>query len=123
MAFFFLLKGFETRGTEISRRLTAWENLLDSVSHVGPLTTNPLEAQAMLAQSPEAVEVRGREKQQDQRAAKHEEGRHRRRRRSEEGGRMRRKVLSPSDEVNKEQSAKSGTCFSIFNVYGEGMTV
>jgi len=39
--------GFETRGTAISNRLTAWENLLDSVSHVGPLTTNPLEASAL----------------------------------------------------------------------------
>ena len=43
-----VIQGFETRGTEISRRLTAWENLLDSVSHVGPLTTNPIEAKGMM---------------------------------------------------------------------------
>ena len=24
-------------------RLTTWENLLDSISHVGPLTTNPIQ--------------------------------------------------------------------------------
>ena len=41
-------QGFETRGTIISRRLTAWENLLEAVSHVGPLTTNPLEARGMV---------------------------------------------------------------------------
>ena len=46
-----IFQGFETRGTDISRRLTAWENLLDSVSHVGPLTTNPLEAKGMLSRS------------------------------------------------------------------------
>eukprot|EP00094_Tigriopus_californicus_P007180 TCALIF_06912-PA protein Name:"Similar to disp Protein dispatched (Drosophila melanogaster)" AED:0.12 eAED:0.12 QI:365/0.5/0.6/0.8/0.75/0.8/5/0/324 len=39
--------GFLTRGTEIARRLTAYENLLDSVSHIGPLTTNPLEARSL----------------------------------------------------------------------------
>ena len=49
--FFVRFQGFETRGTDISRRLTAWENLLDSVSHVGPLTTNPLEAKGMLSRS------------------------------------------------------------------------
>lgn len=36
----------------ISRRLTAWENLLDSVSHIGPLTTNPLEARGIIARNP-----------------------------------------------------------------------
>jgi hypothetical protein len=39
--------GFETRGTLISSRLTAWENLLDSVSHIGPLTNNPSEAKRL----------------------------------------------------------------------------
>ena len=37
------LQGFESRGTEISTRLTTWDNLLDSISHVGPLTTNPIQ--------------------------------------------------------------------------------
>ena len=37
------LQGFESRGTEISARLTTWDNLLDSISHVGPLTTNPIQ--------------------------------------------------------------------------------
>ena len=40
-------QGFETRGTPISIGLTTWSNLLDSVSHLGPLTTNPLEGRAM----------------------------------------------------------------------------
>ncbi len=40
-------QGFETRGTPISAGLTAWSNLLDSVSHVGPLTTNPLEGRVL----------------------------------------------------------------------------
>ena len=31
----------------ISSRLTAWENLLDSVSHIGPLTNNPAEAKRL----------------------------------------------------------------------------
>merc|ERR1712141_163029 len=39
--------GFETRDTLISIRLTAWENLLDSVSHIGPLTNNPSEAKRL----------------------------------------------------------------------------
>jgi hypothetical protein len=43
------MQGFETRGTVISRRLTAWENLLEAVSHIGPLTTNPLEARGMIS--------------------------------------------------------------------------
>merc|ERR1712074_128003 len=34
-------------GTLISSRLTAWENLLDSVSHIGPLTNNPAEAKRL----------------------------------------------------------------------------
>ena len=38
-----LLQGFETRGTRISARLAAWSNLVDSISHAGPLTANPLE--------------------------------------------------------------------------------
>ena len=37
------MQGFETRGTPIADGLTAWSNLLDGVSHLGPLTTNPLE--------------------------------------------------------------------------------
>ena len=36
-------QGFETRGTPISARLSAWSNLVDSISHAGPLTANPLE--------------------------------------------------------------------------------
>ena len=36
-------QGFESRGTEISIRLTTWDNLLDAISHVGPLTTNPIQ--------------------------------------------------------------------------------
>ena len=39
----FLFKGFESRGTLISDKLTSWDNLLDSISHVGPLTTNPIQ--------------------------------------------------------------------------------
>ncbi|CAB4056112.1 unnamed protein product [Lepeophtheirus salmonis] len=35
--------GFETRGTDISSRIIAWDNLIDSVSHLGPLTSNPME--------------------------------------------------------------------------------
>ena len=41
--FNFNIQGFESRGTEISVRLTTWANLLDAVSHVGPLTTNPIQ--------------------------------------------------------------------------------
>ena len=37
------LQGFESRGTEISNKLSTWENLLDAISHVGPLTTNPIQ--------------------------------------------------------------------------------
>ena len=37
----------------ISNRLTAWENLLDSVSHVGPLTNNPSEAKRLLVIRPD----------------------------------------------------------------------
>lgn len=33
--------GFETRGTEISDRLIAWNNLQDSIKLTGPLTVNP----------------------------------------------------------------------------------
>ena len=29
-------------------RLTTWENLLDSISHVGPLTTNPIQVKLLL---------------------------------------------------------------------------
>ena len=36
-------QGFESRGTEISAKLVTWANLLDSISHVGPLTTNPIQ--------------------------------------------------------------------------------
>jgi hypothetical protein len=36
-------QGFESRGTDISNKLSTWENLLDSISHVGPLTTNPIQ--------------------------------------------------------------------------------
>ena len=39
----FLFQGFESRGTLISDKLTSWDNLLDSISHVGPLTTNPIQ--------------------------------------------------------------------------------
>ena len=42
-----MFQGFETRGTIISSRLTAWENLLDSISHIGPLTNNPSEAKRL----------------------------------------------------------------------------
>ena len=38
-----LFQGFEARGTDISIRQTTWDNLLDSISHVGPLTTNPIQ--------------------------------------------------------------------------------
>ena len=37
----------------ISNRLTAWENLLDSVSHIGPLTNNPSEAKRLLVIRPD----------------------------------------------------------------------
>ena len=40
---FELFQGFESRGTDISNKLSTWENLLDSISHVGPLTTNPIQ--------------------------------------------------------------------------------
>ena len=43
-----LLQGFETRGTRISARLAAWSNLVDSISHAGPLTANPLEGARVL---------------------------------------------------------------------------
>ena len=43
----FSLQGFETRGTDIALRLTTWSNLLDFVSHLGPLTTNPMEGRAL----------------------------------------------------------------------------
>ena len=29
-------------------RLTTWENLLDSISHVGPLTTNPIQVMIVM---------------------------------------------------------------------------
>ena len=38
-----MFEGFESRGTTLSDRLTTWDNLLDSISHVGPLTTNPIQ--------------------------------------------------------------------------------
>lgn len=34
-------QGFEARGTEISQRATAWENLLDSTRANGLLSVNP----------------------------------------------------------------------------------
>ena len=37
-------KGFECRGTVLSQRATAWENLLRATRRSGPLSTNPLEA-------------------------------------------------------------------------------
>ena len=67
----------------ISSRLTAWENLLDSVSHIGPLTNNPAEAKrlqvirpdqnAPLAQklSPESVQhLKGKSKKNQQKRRK-----------------------------------------------------
>ena len=67
----------------ISSRLTAWENLLDSVSHIGPLTNNPAEAKrlqvirpdqnAPLAQklSPESVQhLKGKSKKTQQKRRK-----------------------------------------------------
>ena len=43
---YFSAQGFEARGTPISDRLSTWANLLDSISHVGPLTTNPIQVAA-----------------------------------------------------------------------------
>jgi hypothetical protein len=37
-------KGFECRGTALSRRAVAWENLLRASQPAGPLSTNPLES-------------------------------------------------------------------------------
>jgi hypothetical protein len=37
-------KGFECRGTTLSRRAVAWENLLRASQPAGPLSTNPLES-------------------------------------------------------------------------------
>ena len=42
-------QGFETRGTPISARLSAWSNLVDSISHAGPLTANPLEGGRLMS--------------------------------------------------------------------------
>lgn len=41
------LQGFETRGTEISNRLTAWHNLLEETRPNGLLTSNLLEKTPM----------------------------------------------------------------------------
>lgn len=38
---FFFQKGFETRGTDIASRLTAWGNLIEETRSSGPLTANP----------------------------------------------------------------------------------
>jgi hypothetical protein len=40
------IKGFECRGTVLSRRAVAWENLLRASQRAGPLSTNPLESTA-----------------------------------------------------------------------------
>lgn len=39
----FFTKGFETRGTTISQRITAWQNLAESLRPSGSLTANPSE--------------------------------------------------------------------------------
>ena len=44
MVVFFPFQGFECRGTVLSQRATAWENLLRATRRTGPLVTNPLEA-------------------------------------------------------------------------------
>lgn len=43
MYFNFMLQGFEPRGTVISRRLTAWRNLLEETRPSGILIANPNE--------------------------------------------------------------------------------
>lgn len=39
----FILQGFETRGTTISQRITAWQNMAEATRPSGSLTSNPKE--------------------------------------------------------------------------------
>lgn len=41
--FITMFQGFETRGTTISERITAWKNIEESVRPSGSLTSNPSE--------------------------------------------------------------------------------
>lgn len=45
-AFQFCIQGFESRGTALAQRLTAWKNLLEATEPSGLLTTNPFAYQA-----------------------------------------------------------------------------
>ena len=66
--FNFNIQGFESRGTEISVRLTTWDNLLEYISHVGPLTTNPI--QPMTAASKKRKRGRKQKKKKEGRRSK-----------------------------------------------------
>lgn len=37
----FQIKGFEARGTDIAKKLTAWQNLVEETRPSGKLTSNP----------------------------------------------------------------------------------
>jgi len=63
-------EGFEARGTWISDRLTTWENLLDSVSHIGPLITNPHLGRALAARDKRRRKNRKRNKKNNKKNRK-----------------------------------------------------
>ena len=75
----FAFQGFETRGTPISARLSAWSNLVDSISHAGPLTANPLEGGRLMNLKPARPKRRRRPKNG---AKKQKRGRNRGRKRN-----------------------------------------
>ena len=83
-------QGFETRGTVISRRLISWENLLESVSHVGPLTTNPLEAKGMISR----VKVDPQEIIEKKLERKRQRNKNKRRRKNNSNSNINRQLLS-----------------------------
>ena len=65
-------QGFESRGTEISAKLVTWANLLDSISHVGPLTTNPIQPVTAAARK----KARKRDRKTKRQRKKKTRGRH-----------------------------------------------
>ena len=71
-------QGFETRGTPISARLSAWSNLVDSISHAGPLTANPLEGGRLMS-----VKERPKKRRRKNGAKKQKRGRNRGRKRND----------------------------------------
>lgn len=92
--------GFETRGTPISARLSAWSNLVDSISHAGPLTANPLEGGRLL--NLKAVRAKGRKRRPKNGAKKQNQKRGRNRGRKRNNNREEssatRSVRSATDE-------------------------